>query len=89
MKNFVRRIAVIVGAAAVSVGLIGASRARPRRRHPAAGGSRLQLGSLSHHRFETRTRLSPHLSGPSAYPPGPSQQHEGSDREVAALVTIP
>src|SRR4051795_1024846 len=40
------------------------------------------------HRLETRTRLSPHLSGPSAYPPGPSQPHEGSDRRVAALVTF-
>ena len=92
MKNFARRIAVVVGAAAVSVGLIGATAVPAhaadddRRR----AGARHQLGPLSRpHRFETRTRLSPHLSGPSAYPPGPSQQHEGSDRKVAALVTFP
>ena len=90
MKNFARRIAVVVGAVAVSVGLIGATAARPTpATAPAVPAPRLQLAlAEATTEFETRTRLSPHLSGPSAYPPGPSQQHEGSDRRVAALVTF-
>ena len=71
MKNFARRIAVVVGAVAISAGLIGATATRrPGRLQLAAHSTsqpRLQLGPLSaNHRFETRTRLSPHLSGPSA-----------------------
>ena len=61
MKNFVRRIAVVIGAAALSAGLIGAT-AVPA--HADDEGSsivppRLPVARLTHLRLETRTRLPP------------------------------
>ena len=62
MKNFVRRIAVVIGAVALSAGLIGATAvpAHARRRLARRPGPRLPVaGLIQHLRLETRTRLPP------------------------------
>ena len=84
MKNFVRRIAVVIGAAALSAGLIGATAvpAHADRDHPSViSGPRHQLALLSH---PTGLRRGPDFP-PTCLVPAPTPQARlNSTRAVTA-----